>query len=204
MTQHWRGCLQVTGGNLNPEKGNWILIGFFWDDNGQYHYRMDIASNLWIPNASGRMQAIERLGLSNATQVVGVYQAADGNMREQFLHLKAMANDIGSHISKGYLPKKLLWETLHTMIFPSISYPLGSTMLAEAESELITKSLYAQLLPSGSTNHNYPTEYCHAPSMFYGLALPMVIKTQFTKQVKKMLIHGAIPTLNWNGPQGLI
>lgn len=167
---------------------------FFWDDNGQYHYQMDIASNLQIPDASGRMQAIARLGPSNAMKVVGVYQAANGSMREQFLHLKAMADDVGSCINKGYLPKKLIWETLCTMIFPLIGYPLGSTTFTKAESELITKPLYAQFLPSGGANCNYPTVYHHAPSMFYGLALLMVIETQFTKQVKKMLTHGAIPT----------
>jgi hypothetical protein len=53
------------------------------------------------------MQAIAQLCPSNAMKALGVYQAANGSMREQFLHLKAMANDVGSCISKGYLQKKL-------------------------------------------------------------------------------------------------
>ena len=151
--------------------------------------------NLGSQMLPGRMQAISRLGWSVATKApVGVNQAADGNMREQFLHLKAMANDVGSQTSKRYLPKNLVWETLCTMIFPLIGYPLGSTTFTEAKSVLVTKSLYAQLLPSGGANQNYPTVYHHAPSMFFRLALLMVIETQFTKQVKKILTHGAIPT----------
>jgi hypothetical protein len=74
------------------------------------------------------------------------------------------------------------------MIFPLMGYPLHSTTFTKAKSELITKTLYAQLLPSGGANQNYSTVYCHASSMFYGLALPTVIKIQFTKQVKKILM----------------
>jgi hypothetical protein len=28
MTSHWRGCILVTGGDLNPDKCSWTPIGF--------------------------------------------------------------------------------------------------------------------------------------------------------------------------------
>jgi hypothetical protein len=30
MTSHWRGCLLVTGGDLNPDKCSLTPIGFLW------------------------------------------------------------------------------------------------------------------------------------------------------------------------------
>jgi hypothetical protein len=69
MVNHWRGCLQVTGGNLSPDKCNGTMIGFYWDEDGQWHYRNDIEATITIPNSKGTMQAIEMLGPSNATTV---------------------------------------------------------------------------------------------------------------------------------------
>jgi hypothetical protein len=105
------------------------------------------------------MQAIESLGPSDATTVVGVIQAADGNMTDQVQKLKEDADDVGDRISKGYLPRRLVWQTLRTMVWPSISYPLSSTTISEEESYKITKSLYFQILPSGGANRNFPTPY---------------------------------------------
>jgi hypothetical protein len=44
--------------------------------------------------------------------IVGVVQAADGNMLDQIAALKAIADDVGNRIRNGYLPKHLIWQTL--------------------------------------------------------------------------------------------
>lgn len=194
MVDHWRGCLRVTGGNLNPEKCNCTLIGFYWDEDGQWHYRTDINATITIPDETGSRQPIELLGPSEATTVVGVIQAVDGNMLEQVQKLKDDADDIGDRINKGYLPKRLVWATIRTMVWPSISYPLSSTTVTDDESYEITKSLYYQMLPSGGTNRSFPLVHRHAPHDLFGLALPTAKDTEFIGQIKTMLTHGAVPT----------
>jgi hypothetical protein len=168
------------------------MIGFYWDEDGQWHYRNNIDVAITIPNSEGTMQAIEMLGPSNATTVVGVAQVVDGNMMMQVQKLKEDANDVGNRIKKGYLPCRLIWQTLRTMVWPSISYPLSSTTITEEESYEITK--FFQILPSGRANQNFPTPYRHAPYAFFGLSLPRAINTEFLGQIKSMLTHGAIPT----------
>jgi hypothetical protein len=159
MTTHWRGCLQVTGRNLNPEKCNWTPISFYWDDKGRWHYRTNILSAVLIPDATGAMQAIERLKPSQATTVVGVVQAADGNMDEQVQILKEIADDIGTWINKGYFPRTLVWQSLCMQVWQFICFPLAATMISAEESESITKVLYSQLLPSGGANRHFPLVY---------------------------------------------
>jgi hypothetical protein len=144
---------------LNPEKCNWTPIGFYWDEKGMWHYRTNIASLVLIPDATGAMQAIERLNPSQATTVVGVVQAADGNMDEQVQVLKEIADDIGTWINKGYLPRTLVWQSLRSQVWPSIRFPLAATMISADESESITKALYSQLLPSGGANRHFPLVY---------------------------------------------
>jgi hypothetical protein len=104
MTSHWRGCLLVTGRDLNPDKCSWI-IGFYWDADGQWHYCLDISVSIRTPNSSGELQALKRLAPLVSTTVVGVVQAADGNMLDQVKALKATADDMGNHIHKGYSSK---------------------------------------------------------------------------------------------------
>jgi hypothetical protein len=67
-------------------------------------------------------------------------------------------------------------------------------MISAEESESITKVLYSQLLPSGGANRHFPLVYRHAPFTFFGLTLPQVTDTQFIEQVKRVLVHGALPT----------
>jgi hypothetical protein len=194
MTSHWRGFLLVTGGDLNPEKCCWTPIGFCWDDDGQWHYHNDVATSIRIPNSSGHLQALKPLSPLASTTVVGIVQAADGNMADQVAVLKAIADDMGDWVNQGYPPKSLIWQTLCSMVWPSIQYPLPSTSISDEDSEEITKKLYAQLIPSSGANHNFPCVFRHAPNAFFGIALPHCINTQFIGQVKKVLVHGAIPS----------
>jgi hypothetical protein len=106
MTSHWRGCLLVTGGDLNPEKCCWTPIGFHWDDDdGQWHYHSDVAMSIRIPNSSGHLQVLKRLSPSASTTVVGVVQAADGNMADQVAVLKAIADDVGDQVTRDTFQK---------------------------------------------------------------------------------------------------
>jgi hypothetical protein len=70
--------------------------------------------------------------------------------------------------------------------------------ISEDDSKSITKVLYSQLLPSGGANRHFPVVYHHAPFTFFGLTLPQVIDTQFIEQVKRVLVHGALPTHTGN------
>jgi phage-related tail fiber protein len=83
------------------------MIGFYWDKDGQWHYQTDINAEITIPVSDGAAQVIDNICPSDATTVVGVTQAADGNMTEQVRKLKEATNDVGDQINKGYLPPML-------------------------------------------------------------------------------------------------
>jgi hypothetical protein len=167
MTSHWRGCLLVTSGDLNLDKCSWTPIGFCWDDDGWWHYHNDIATSIHISNSSGHLHALEQLSPLALMTVVGVVQVADCNMADQVAALKAIADYGGGWVNQGYLPKRLIWQTLHSMVWPSIQYPLLLITILDEKLEDIMKKLYAQLIPSGSANHNFPCVFRHAPNAFF-------------------------------------
>jgi hypothetical protein len=111
-------------------------------------------------------------------------------MDEQVKVLKAITDNIGACINKGYLPRALVWQSLHSQVWPSICYPLAAMMIMKEESEEITKYLYSQLLPSGGANCHFPLVYCRAPLAFFGLNLLQSANTQFIEQVKWVLVRG--------------
>jgi hypothetical protein len=194
MGFHWRGCLSITGSDLNLDKCCWTPISFYWDNNGQWHYCTDIAVSIHIPDYSSEMQFLQRLLPAESTMVVGMVQAVDGNMVDQVLALQAIVDEVGEWIQKGYLPKCLIWQALHSMVWPSIQYPPPTTTISKEESEGITKKLYIHFLPSRGTNRNFPGIFRHAPYAFFGIALPQGIHNQFIGQVKKFLTHSTIPS----------
>jgi hypothetical protein len=56
-----------------------------------------------------------------------VVQAADGNMVDQVAVLKAIADDVGDWVNQGYLPKRLIWQTLCSMAGVAF-YPISSAI----------------------------------------------------------------------------
>ena len=190
----WEAGLALTGGSLGPAKCSWGPIAFCWDREGQWHYRTDIQTEIFISDDNGESTPIARLAPSEAIEVVGVWQAIDGNMKQQVAVMKKKATDLGEMIQKGYLPRNLVWQSFRTMIWPSLRYPLAATTITEEESTEITASLYKHFLPSAGTNRNFPKAVRHAPLDFFGLDLNRCIDYQGIEQIKKLLTHGAVDT----------
>lgn len=194
MALCWHGGTRTTGAALGPSKCSWGIIAFGWDSSGQWHYRTNLDINLQIPDTNGTLTTIRRLEPSEAITVVGVEQALDGNMDEQAAVLEQKANELGEHIKKGYLPRNLVWQSINTMIWPSLRYALPASSLSPEQGDAVTAKLYRAILPSAGTNRHFPEVFCHAPVDFFGLSLPLVKDYQGIEQIKKLLVHGSVDT----------
>jgi hypothetical protein len=100
-----------------------MLLGphlFGWDESGQWHYCTDISIDMQIPDSNGVMTMISQLTPSSPVEVVGVWQMINGNMLHQVQVLQEKATNLGKMICKGYLPCNLVWQSFHTMIWPSL------------------------------------------------------------------------------------
>jgi hypothetical protein len=117
-------------------------------------------------------------------------------MDEQVQVLNEVADDVGTHINNGYLSRTLVWQSLCTQVWPSIHFPLATTMILTEELEEITKILYSQLLPSRGSKPSFPFGLLPCPSHFLQshLTSPQVIDMQFIEQVKRVMVHGALQT----------
>jgi len=84
--------------------------------------------------------------------VVGVNQLLLGLMKVQIVSLTEKSDAWATTILQGHLDWKIFWQGLHTMIWPSLHYPLAVSSILEAAAVGITKKLYKALLPKLGAN----------------------------------------------------
>ena len=153
----WHGALTASGGALEPSKLSWTLIDFVWI-GGEWRYRSKggMRATLSVPDVSGNMVEITRLETSDAIEVVGVHQAADGNMDAQYEALEEKIVNLGMGIRDNWVPRRLVWQGFSTMIWPSLRYPLAASSFTKAQGKQLTTKLYKFLLPKMGVVRFFP------------------------------------------------
>jgi len=92
------------------------------------------------------------------------------SMTAQIASLTEKSDAWATAILHGHLDWKIFWQGLHTMIWPSLHYPLAvSHSISEAAAVGITKKLYKALLPKLGANHLYSTALCYTPLSYLDL-----------------------------------
>ena len=73
-------------------------------------------------------------------------------MKAQILALTEKSNTWAMAILQGHLDWKIFWQGLHTMIWPSLQYPLAVSTIPEVAAVGITKQLFKALVPKLGAN----------------------------------------------------
>ncbi len=93
-------------------------------------------------------------------------------MKAQITSLTEKSDIWATAIHQGHLDRKIFWQGLHTMIWPSLQYPLAVSSISETAATGITKKLFKELLPKLRANQSYPMALCFTPPALFGLGLP--------------------------------
>jgi hypothetical protein len=167
----WEGGLKATGGAIVPEKSHWYLIDFIWD-SGQWRYQTieEPHANIEIQDCTGTVKILEHLETSEARRTLGVRLAPDGNNQAEVLFLKERVNNWADRIQTGHLPRRFVWESMHTTIIKSIQYPLLATTMTEAECNAIMAPLLAHRLSGSGIVRTMKRDVVYDPQKYQGLA----------------------------------
>ncbi len=115
---------------------------------------------------------------NEAMKVVGVHQSLLGSMKVQIVSLTEKSDTWATAILQGNLDKKIFWQGLYTMIWPSLCYPLTVSSISEAAAAGITRKLYKALLPKLGTNQLYPMALCYTPCPLWTWAPKSILGTR--------------------------
>lgn len=195
-TQHnvlqWQGDLQVTGGDCKLQKLYWTAADFVWDETGNWRYKTkdETAGDIFILGPNGEQLPIKQLEPSEAIVNVGVIQAADGNMDGQFEKFKEDIDDYGKAFHDSWVPRRLAWTGLRSMVWPSLSFPLAACTFSDEQADELTLALRKATVSKLGFSSSFPHAYLHAPTCLQGADVPDFKVEQGIALLERFLVHG--------------
>ena len=130
LITNWGVLMKVTGGALRSDKSWWYLVAFAWK-KGQW-IPTDVGDNLNLTAAdsSGQQVTLQYLPCSQASKMLGVWMAPDGNTTKLESVLKDQVTSWASKISDSSTSQLDAWTALSATISPQITYPLPASTLS--------------------------------------------------------------------------
>ena len=113
LITNWGSLMQVTGGALSISKSWWYLIDYVWHKG---HWKAsDAGTNLDLiaTTPSGIQTSLRRLNSHEASEMLGVLVAPNGNTTSLVHSLRSAALHWGAKVQAGNLSKLEAWQALH-------------------------------------------------------------------------------------------
>jgi hypothetical protein len=156
IIQFFLGLLQVTGGDLAPEKCAWYLIGHRWNKGVSKLIQVEPQhrSITMTSRSSGKISGIKRKSPTEGHRTLGFFMTGDGTSNEhrRVMNEKglAYAMDIrNSTLQRGECSMAYGAYYLH-----SLEYGIPATNLSYKECEDVQRSVIAAILPKMGIVHN--------------------------------------------------
>jgi hypothetical protein len=101
----WQGALRASGGDLKASKSAWTLIDFIWvDGQWQYHSIGAMPAKLTIKGPNDKEIEVKWLEAWEVVKIVGVHQAANGDMSAQIEVISEKIDNMGTKIRDNWVP----------------------------------------------------------------------------------------------------
>ena len=196
LINSWGELIDVTGGALSVEKSWWYMIDYNYKKGGKW-IATDAGVNLQLAatSSSGERVPLKRLHADEASKMLGIYVAPDGNKEALIKDLKTAAVSWGSKMRNGNSTRIEAWTALNTNISAKLKYPLPACTLDEKECKSIMwPALQAALPKSGITSY-ISTEYRDGPRDYGGAGCLSLFHCQGTTRTSMVveLIHRKTP-----------
>lgn len=111
------------------------------------------------------------LRFDEATEMVGVWLAPNGNRKKIISVLKAIAVKWVGSVRRGNSSRKEAWTNLHTNISAKLKYPLPACALIEQEYKSIMHPTIRAVLPKSGVAASMVTEVRDGPSQSGGASV---------------------------------
>ena len=163
-TSCWQGSLRASGGDAKFEKNFWTLICFIWlNGNWRYKTKDETIGELYMLGPNNEQLKITKLDPSEPVKAVGITQLVDGCMASQLEEMLSKIEDFGTAFCDGWVPRRYVWLSLRSTIWPSLSYPLAACSFLKAKADRLTLALYKLILPTLGASKYLPNVYHFAP-----------------------------------------
>ena len=164
----WGSLIDVTGGALSVEKSWWYMVDYVWTRGKWKATNAGQDLDLFATSPSGDLISLKRLHAHEASKMLGIFVAPDGNTEALVDDLKSAAISWGANMRTGHSTRTEAWTALNTNISAKLKYPLPACTLTEKECKSIMWPALKAALPKAGISSFMHSAYRDGPREYGG------------------------------------
>jgi hypothetical protein len=173
IIQFFLDLLQVTGGNLAPEKCTWYLIGHRWNKGVSKLIQIEPQhrSITMTSRSSGQVLGIKRKSPTEGHRTLGFFMTGDGTSNEHKRVLKEKGLAYEMAIINSTLQRGECSMAYGAYYLPSLAYGTPATTLSYKECEDVQRAVVAAILPKMGIVRNAARKVVFGTAKYCGMGL---------------------------------
>jgi hypothetical protein len=191
IMQYFLDLLQVTGGDLAPEKCVWFLIAFRWKDGKakmvqtkQSHKGINLTSK-----SEGTTVGIKRKAPSDSHRTLGFHLKGNGKTDSHKKVMRKKAESYGEAIRGSILKRGESSTAYNCEYMPSIAYGTPATTLTFKKCDDLQKPVVNAILPKMGITSKATISVVFGTPRYGGIGLDHLAAVQSHGQLQYLLGH---------------
>ena len=180
LLNNWSSLMGVTGGAISVEKSWWYLLEYVWKTGKWVTTDAGMDLDLVATSTQGEIVSLKRLHVNEASAMLGVWIAPDGNRLKSIEQQRNAALDWGCKVKMGHPSQLEAWQAIHSNITAKLKYPLPACSYTEEECKSILYPALKAALPKAGLASNLVTEVRDGPLEFGGAGVLSLYHQQGT------------------------
>jgi hypothetical protein len=191
ILQFFVDLLQVTGGDLAPEKCTWYLIGHRWNKGVSKLIQIEPQhlSITMTSRSSGQVSRIKRKTPTEGHRTLGFFMTGDGNSNEHKQVMKEKGLAYAMAIRNSSLQRGKSSTAYGAYYMPSLAYGTPATTLSYKECEDVQRAVVAAILPKMGIVRNAARKVVFGSAKYCGLMLDHLAITQNYSLLQNLIGH---------------
>jgi hypothetical protein len=191
IIQFFLDLLQVTGGDLAPEKCAWYLIGHRWNKGVSklIHIEPQHRSITMRSRSSGKVSGIKRKAPTEGHRTLGFFMTGDGTSSEHKRVMKEKGLAYAMAIRNSTLQRGECSMAYGAYYLPSLAYGTPATTLSYNECEDVQGAVVAAILPRMGIVRNAARKVVFGSSKYCGLGLDHLATIQNYLRLQYLIGH---------------
>eukprot|EP00804_Cyclotella_cryptica_P003924 CCRYP_016117-RA/>CCRYP_016117-RA protein AED:0.75 eAED:0.75 QI:0/-1/0/1/-1/1/1/0/1178 len=186
----WGDLLIATGGALKPPKCFYYLIGYKWDQHGNWSYQeiTDLPDfPIVVPLPDGSTAPIQQHSVATPSITLGGQTSPSGSHSLSSIVQKSL--DWAHSARNSNLRPREFHISVHRKFWPKIKYGLCANTSSLADLMHAMHRPYYWMTPLGGMNRSAKREIRYLDTGFYGLGFPHWGIESLIEAYKKVFIH---------------
>ena len=187
LIRSWRELMQVTGAAIATDKSWWYLVDFEWKQGKWVTVDPLLDFILSAQNDKGDTVSLKRLLSTDATEMLGVWMAPNGNKKKIIRTLRDSSLDSAGKLTIGNANSIQAWTAFQSNIFARLKYPAAACTFSLQECKAIMWPALKVCLSRSGLCSSISTSIRQGPLLSGGGGFPSYFDYQGTQRTSFLI-----------------